>query len=163
VRQQLFAMIGPGPREWRGVCQRDALADQAREQFLHAVKDPLGVVRRALAEPRQRMSALRTLAIFPEEQRRAALPELVLLASRYMDRIEQVRTTIASFDRAWLKENVGPEVWSVLGPQATYEEYRFLGELLEGLGFDELLAELVSRARASDDPDIREAGEEFSR
>jgi hypothetical protein len=145
------------PGAWRTVCERDALADQARRQFIHAVEDPLGVVRRALFEPKQRTSALRTLAALPEERRRAALPELVVAASRYMTGIEQVRTAIGSLDREWLEENIGPEVWNVLGPAATPEEYLLLSVLLDDLGFDELLAELVRRALASDVPDIREA------
>jgi hypothetical protein len=52
-------------------------------------------------------------------------------------------------------------VWRQLGRTADDDAYRRLAELLDHLGLDDALRELAEAALRSDDPAIREVGEEF--
>jgi hypothetical protein len=111
--------------------------------------------------PAERASAIKTLMILPETQRRELLPDLVTLASMYVGAIELVRNAIRCFDRPWLLANIEPLIWRELGRAATYEQYRLLAELLDALE-SPCLAAVVSQALASEDADIREVAQDFA-
>jgi hypothetical protein len=142
---------------WLEYCRAEHTADLARGRFLQATADPLIILRPALDTDR-RVHALRTLMLLPEQERRQLLPELVALAARTIPEIIYVRREIASLDRVWLRGNIEALIWHELGQGVTSEQYELLAELLHGLGFD-LLEELVRRALASPDPEIRKVGE----
>jgi hypothetical protein len=146
---------------WTEVCRLDQLADEARGRYLRATPDAAIAIGEALQGPGPLAPALRTLMVLSETDRRRLLPELVHLASWYIVALVPVRNAIASLDRAWLCENIEPIIWRELAPEATYEEYRLLAELLRGLDCG-CLAELVRRALLHDDPDIQEVGRDFS-
>jgi hypothetical protein len=58
-------------------------------------------------------------------------------------------------------EVVPPAVRAQLARTPDHDAYRSLAGLLDHLGLDDALRELAETALASDDPDIRDVGEEF--
>jgi hypothetical protein len=156
---------------WQQYVRAEKAADEALRPFLAAMPPIVGyehpvpdVV--AYLAPHVHESdcvyALRVLERQPEVQRRRLLPDLVAAStSAWAPRFLHARWAIASLDRAWLEANIEPYVWQHLGPEATDEQYRRLGELLDGLGLRKLLQKLVEGAAASPDANIRAVAEDF--
>jgi hypothetical protein len=80
------------------------------------------------------------------------------LSHREALRVRQILGRVAHND---LEAAVPPVVWEQLKTTPDYDAYRRLAELLAYLGLDEALQELRHRALGSDDPDVREVGEDF--
>lgn len=110
-----------------------------------------------------RRGCLRLLLIYNDEALKRALFEtLVDLASTGHSDIDLVRAVIATMERNWVGEAIRPVVNRILDPlsEDAWEKYRRFAELYELL-YPELLSELVARALAHDDPDVREVGDDY--
>jgi hypothetical protein len=95
-----------------------------------------------------------------EEEVRALFSDLVNVASVGHSNIEPARFVILSLSREWVIANIEAAAEPLLR-EGGEEEYRRLLELYNLLD-GRLAARLAARARASDDPAIREAGVDFS-
>ena len=93
------------------------------------------------------------------EERQSLLEALVDLASVAHSDIELVRQAILSLPKTWLLENLEKSA-ELLLKNGTDEEYRRLLELYFEID-NSLTERLAKRALQHDDPDIREAGEDF--
>jgi hypothetical protein len=145
---------------WLAYCRAEQAADEALRPFLAAVPDPVAFLAPDLHRS-GRVYALRVLERRPEVERRRVLPDLVTVASTTVRELRFVQSAIASLDRTWLEANIEPHVWRQLGPEATDEQYRRLAELLDGLGLADLLNQVIERAAASTDENIREVAEDW--
>lgn len=132
----------------------------ARRRVVALGEDLIPVLRSALAQPHERGTALRLLLVVDVGIRLALFPELVQLASVGHADIGLCREVIRSLPRYWVEANLGAEIRPIL-EHGGGEEYRRLAELLEELGSD-MLDELVARAAASDNADVREVAEDFA-
>jgi hypothetical protein len=121
------------------------------------------------------LARLRT-ALGGTGERRAALILLSVLDPRYTVELTDVLTACAlsardamlvrqlfgRLPRHQVQSVVPAAVWRQLEQTPDEDAYRRLAELLYYLGLDDALRELSSAALASDDPEIRQVGEEFS-
>lgn len=148
---------------WRDVRQCEEQRFEATNRFLTSASDPVRVLKGALLGGAwDRVAALRLLVEDRDATRLIAVfPVLLELASGMHGFLDVVREAIRRTPRAWLDEHLREEVLKRL---ATEDDsgYRRLAELLSGLGYNDLLDELVGIALESPDKDIREVGEDFA-
>lgn len=126
--------------------------------FLSAGNGKVETLRQALRGP-GRLDALGLALRLSAEERLELFPEWVLLASWAHGSIQRAREVILSLPRDWVLAHIEQEAEQYLR-EGTYDEYRRFLELyvlLDG----ELTAKLAKRAAASQDLDVREAGEDF--
>jgi hypothetical protein len=156
---------------WQAYVRAEMAADETLLPFLaglphivspeHPVADDIDYLAARL-HGREGIYALRALERCSEVDRRRLLPDLFAAAtSAWAPLFIRARRAIASLDRTWLETNIEPHVWQQLGPEATDEQYRRLAELLDCLGLADLLNQVVDRAAASPDENIREVAEDF--
>jgi hypothetical protein len=156
------------PESWVELCRLEAERwrlvkeiSEARRLFIDATPNRGAVIRAAL-DRGERWTALLTIESLPEPERRQFLPDLVHFASIDIRDLVRARNIILSLDRDWLTKNVEPLIWSELGPSATDEQFRRLAELAAEVD-PGLLSRIAQRALASEDLDIHEVGEDFTR
>jgi hypothetical protein len=130
------------------------------------------VLEGAIENPTERRAALRLLAqdmpanealgiVGNEAYRRFVFPQLVDYAAYGEADLDLVREVILAMDREWVLGQIGALVDTILNREdITYWEYGRLAELLELLD-SPMLENIVRRAEASDDRDIREVAERF--
>ena len=147
---------------WRKFHQSEGYFYWDRREFLlKCIKRTLAV-KNALNNPSNRGTALRLLLYLGVEEIIPFFDELVDLASVGHSDIGLVREVILLLPREFLVANIEksaePVLRDAMKHKDSYEEYRRLLELYMEIDRD-LTKRLAERALASDDEDIREAGQ----
>lgn len=144
---------------WQSVVTRELGYIQSRQEFLNSCTDRVAMLQQGLQNPRERGTALRLFFYLTLSERQRLFNDLVSLATVSHADIELCREAILSLPKPWLLANIenSAEEWLNEG---TDEEYRRLLELY--IKIDHCLTErFAQRALQHEDPDIREAGEDF--
>lgn len=134
--------------------------------FIHTRMDILRqssvveLVRGGLSEAGGRVTALAMVPYLKEDERMALFPELVSIASYGHGQTREAVARILELPRDWVLANIEAQVEALL-EKGTYEEHRALLDLYDQLGAFDLERKAAERAAASDDPDIREAGQDI--
>ena len=121
-------------------------------------------LRLALADFSGRDMALRVLLDAPPETVLELLDPVFDLSVSLHGPLVPAREVLARLDQDRLAPPLAVLVARRLDdpdPQYPDDDYRRVAELLDLLGQRDLLAEVVRRAEASDNPDIREVAEDF--
>lgn len=142
---------------WERLLAADHELTAAAFRHLHTLPDLAAHFDQGLHAPHLRRGCLRLLLIYDSEPlKRRLFGTLVALASVGHSDIDLVRAVIATMERGWAGAAIRPVANAILdGPLAEpWEEYRRLAELYT-LFYPELLPELVARAHAHKDPDVR--------
>lgn len=132
---------------------------KARHAFVAGAPANERTLEEALSRVSDRGTALRLLAILPEQNRRAVFARLVDLASVGHSDIALVRSVILNMERPWVVSNIEPLV-DVILEQGDEEEYRRFAELFAELD-EGLLRRHVERCLRSPSSDVREVGDDF--
>jgi hypothetical protein len=132
--------------------------NRERSAFLAGEVDRVALLRRELRGS-ERTTALAIAAWLPSDELRLLLPELVYLASFSHGGTSPARELILSLPRDLVLRQIEALTEPLLR-DGTYDEYRRFLELYQLLDRD-LMLSLARRAAAHEDPDIREAGEDF--
>lgn len=147
---------------WEELVRAEEVYLSARTALFAA--DAEGQLRLALASPRGRGTALRTLRDAPVELVMDLVDPLFEAAATTHPQVGLARSVLGRVDAGWLAAALRPRVEEWLSrPGADWADYRRVAELLSALDQRPLLAEVVHRAAASDDEDIREVAEDFPR
>ena len=144
---------------WHKVFEKEIAYIQARQDFLKNCTNRIELINKALHNPTERGTALRLIEYLNLEERQSLFDNLVDLASVSHSDIELCRKAILSLPKTWLLANIEKSAEPIL-QDGTDEEYRRLLELYLEIDW-ELTQRLVLKALQHDDPDIREAGEDF--
>ena len=144
---------------WHHLVERELAYIQTRQEFLKNCTDRMAFIKKALHNPTERGTALRLIEYLKIEERQSLFNELVDLASVSHSDIELCRQAILSLPKTWLIENIEKSTEPLL-KDGTDEEYRRLLELYIQID-RELTERLAKRALKHENPDIREAGEDF--
>lgn len=144
---------------WQRFVEAERAYTAARAHLLTESTSPVSVVRAGLDQPQGRSAALQVAASLPLEQRRELLADLLALAVYVHGLTREARKIILSLPREWLRANIEAYAEPILAHE-DYEEYRGLLELYSHIG-SSLTLRLAQRAAEHQDPDIREAGEDY--
>lgn len=146
---------------WPAVLAAEDHVRRARFEFYQGSNARHDVLSAALNDRRQEHSALAYLQHFPSDVP-TLLDPLVSLAMTHRCALE-ARRAIAGNRSDTVVQGVRRIVDALLRSADTDgDDYRRLAELLVHLDDKPALRALVELASASDDPEIREAGEDFS-
>lgn len=143
---------------WRTLVESHLAFAAAGKEFLSDGVDRVALMRAALRGP-DRLTALYVAPHLDKRELAELFDELVSLASFSHGGVQAARDLIASLPRDWVLANVERAAEPLLR-EGDEDEYRRLLELFAGLDA-ELTQRLARRAAASDDPHVREAGEDF--
>jgi hypothetical protein len=143
---------------WHQLIDKEKAYLQTRQNFLNC-SSKVEMLRKALQNPSERVTALEILDYLASEERQSLFDDLIKLASVGHSDIELVRNAILSLDKSWLLEHIENQAESVL-INATDEEYRRLLELYMQID-DGLTQRLIEKALRHSDLDIKEVGEDF--
>lgn len=149
-----------GMTSWKAAAEAEArftdyLAMIPREELVPLLEEALGSIqsRRLALRVLFGAAAPLTLEVLP------ALGPLLLVSHAYLLHCRDlVRRLPEEVQRQFLSD-LADKV--VADPASDYETYRRLAEFLAGLQMFDVLEVLVKAARASEDLDIREVGEDF--
>ncbi|NTX00190.1 hypothetical protein [Myxococcus sp. CA040A] len=130
----------------------------ASRVFLAKGVDRVGLIRLALSR-RVDNTAVHMLESLSLTELQELFPALLHFASFGHGAVGWFRKAILSLPRAWVIERLKQDVPSLL-KAGDYGEWRRILELYEGLD-RALTLQVAKEAAAHDDPDIREAGEDF--
>jgi len=144
---------------WRAVWQSERAFVQARIAFLSGAADRLDELRSALRDPAQRGAALRVCSYLSADERKQLFGDLLGIASVAHADIGLCREVIRSLPKDWLLTTIEGAAEPLLQTDAR-EHYRRLLELYWELDAG-LVHALATRALASEDEEVREAGEDF--
>jgi hypothetical protein len=147
---------------WLELCLAETAYLEARMAFFRTVADKAAVLRRALSRADQRGTALRVLALLDEGETRDLLPEILSIASHVNPDLSAARQVIQQMDPEFLRVHLPPLIDHLLEDGGD-EEYQRFAELLQQLGDIPSLKALLSRAKASTDPAIREIADDYAR
>jgi len=120
------------------------------------------VMRDALTSVLSRGAVLRLLVCLGDDIKKLLFADLVELASVGHSDIALVRAVVKSLPRKWLLETIDLEANAVLDRTGDEETYRRMAELLADID-EELLASIVTRARESENADVREVANDFGK
>lgn len=143
---------------WHQLIDQEKAMHATLQNFLNC-QTRVDLIRKALQNPEERVTALQILNYLTLEERQSLFDELIKLASVGHSDIELVRRAILSFDKTWLRDNIENQTESLL-ENGTDEEYRRLLELYIQID-DGLTQRLVIKALQQSDNQIQEAGEDF--
>lgn len=148
---------------WREIRQLEQRRFDAINAFFNLASNPVAVLVTALkGDAWDRTAALKVLL---ETGNRDYIinvfPTLLDLATGMHGLLDLVREVIRRTPQAWLDEHLGELVLDRLKGEDD-GGYRRLAELLSGLEDYAALDELVRTAIESDDPNLREVGEDFA-
>ena len=142
---------------WARMAKADQAFENALRAFLNADKETrITILRNGLNSARQ--LTLRVLEWVPVEERKELLPDLLYLARAVHGYLWQVRRLILSFPKDWLLEHIEAAAEPIL--ESGDLEYREFLQLYNEID-SQLARRLAERAIRSDDPEIRQTGEEF--
>ncbi|MBD2771572.1 hypothetical protein [Iningainema tapete] len=144
--------------DWHQLIDQEKAMHATRQNFLNC-QSRVDLIRKALQNPGERVTALQILNYLTLKERQSLFDELIKLASVGNSDIELVRSAILSFDKIWLLDNIENHTESLL-ENGTDEEYRRLLELYIQID-DGLTQRLVMKALQQSDIQIQEAGEDF--
>ena len=152
--------IAEGEDPWPAVLD---LAGQLYRAANAVARDQSAAVSRLRAElvTGHRRLALLLLPALHTDLTVALADILITYALSHRDAL-LVRQLFARLPRHEAVSVVPPAVWAQLGRTDDEDAYRRLAELLDYLGLEDALRELVAQALASDDPAVREIGEELA-
>jgi len=146
---------------WQALFSAETAFYQRRMLFCRQPQGRVDVLREALRTIAERGAVLRVLlcGCIPEAEIRLLFAELIDLASSSHADIHLVHDVILSLDKGWVVANIEAAAEPALRDEGEFAYRRYL-ELYTLLDAG-LTARLLSRALASADPGIREAGENF--
>lgn len=144
---------------WRTLIECHRAFVLARMELRQKGASPVELVARGLQDPSERATALDMLKTLSEEDQKRLFPEVLALAAYGHGLTDEAIRAIHALPKGWVLENVEASAEPLLR-EGTYEEYRMLLRIYAELSID-LARALALRALASEDPDIREAGEDF--
>ncbi len=144
---------------WHTLIERPSAFLLARMDLRQNGASLVELVARGLHEPSERATALDLLPSLSEEDQKRLFPEVLALAAYTHGLTDEAIRALLSLPRAWVLENMEASAEPLLR-DGTYEEYRMLLRIYAELSLD-LARALALRALTSEDPDIREAGEDF--
>lgn len=148
------------PEAWARAVEA-ARAVAAAAQALTADENAtLATIRAAVRGLPERKAALLLLCHLPTQYTVALTDELVGAALSQRETL-LVRQILGRMPRHEVVSVVPPAVWRQLAATPDADAYRRLAEVLRYLGLDDALRELCEAALESDDPEIREVGEDF--
>ena len=158
---------------WHDLVDKETAFTKARMAFGRRASDRAEVLLRALYYPADRGPALRVicLPLLNGEERQLLLPKLLDLAPVYSERdIGLVLQALRMYDIEWFEgaaaphcsRSTRPSFLRTLLEEGSYEEFGNIAATLNELGARSLLGELVDRALAHPDPDVREVGTEYA-
>jgi hypothetical protein len=141
-----------------------AIRESLRAFLVESSVERVALIRNALAKPGpERAAAVRVLPYLSMKERMELFPDLVWFASWAHGHIQAAREAIGQLPKDWILsriESVAEPILASASAQHQYEEYRRLLELFAQIGDHSLIRRLAERARAHEDEDVREAGEE---
>lgn len=143
---------------WRRLVDAHLSFAAAGKEFLSDGVNRVALMRAALGG-RDRLTALYVAPHLDKRELAELFDELVFLASFSHGGVQAARDLVASLPRDWVLANV-ERVAEPLLREGDEDEYRRLLELYAGLDA-QLTQRLARRAAASDNPHVREAGEDF--
>jgi hypothetical protein len=120
----------------------------------------LSILERALHGTTERPYALRLLGYLDTDYTIALVDSLVAISISHSDALA-VRRLLGRLAYEEATRTVPAAVWKQLDETPDDDAYRRLAELLRHLGLAAALRELCERALGSDDPEVREVGEDF--
>jgi hypothetical protein len=144
---------------WRTLIERHRAFLLARMDLRQKGVSLVELVRRGLNEPSERATALDLLQSLSVADQKVLFPEVLAVAAYGHGLTDEAIRALHTLPKDWVLENVEASAEPLLR-DGTYEEYRMLLRIYAELSLD-LARALALRARASEDPDIREAGEDF--
>ncbi len=121
----------------------------------------LTLLKQALDSPTERVSALLLLNNIHPDFTVLLADRLVALSLSHRDAL-LVRQILGRLSYEQAQGVVPAAVWRQLDSTDDYDAYRRLAELLAHLGLTQSLRQLCERALASQDPDVREVGEDLA-
>lgn len=121
----------------------------------------LEALRRALRVPEDQPAALLLLSLLDPGYSEALADQLVSASLSHRNAL-RVRLILGRLPHDQAEQIVPPAVWRQLQETGDDDAYRRMAELLSHLGLLEALSQLSAQAVGSDDPDIREVGEDFA-
>jgi hypothetical protein len=136
----------------------NAFTNTSRE-FYENVSDKVEVVRVGMNSHGGRAAAFNVLQNLSVEELQQLFDELLAFASYSHGLTHIAQTLILSLPHDWLLSNIEKSAKPIL-EIADYEEYRALLTLYYKIDRD-LTRRLAQRAAMHDEPDIKEAGEEY--
>jgi hypothetical protein len=128
--------------------------------------DIVTLVKSGLLKPSERHEALTIAGLLNEPRKREAFAELVWTASWDNGSVQMARQVIDTIDRDWVLEHLPAVVQPVLDradgahPHSDRQEYGHMIDLLARYG-SPYLDEVLARALAHPDADVREYAEDF--
>jgi hypothetical protein len=148
---------------WQRLHEADVLFNRAQyELFTNCRESIVDLLRIAFRDSSQYQLAFRVASLLNDpEQKKTLFPEFLGLACQpsYVPTILAARKAALSLSKEWLLANIEVEAEQVLNWSDDWEFRRFLE--LCSLIDTELTIRNAKRATASENSDIREAGEDF--
>lgn len=150
------------PEPWEElVIAEDAYLTKRMAMFEAGAEQQL---RLALADAAGAPTALTVLRDAPVELVMDLVDLIFLRATRTHGHVALARQVIARLDPGWLFLALPPLVKERLNaPEADWEDYRRIAEVLKDLDQLVILEQLVALARTSADPDILEVADDYRR
>ena len=130
----------------------------ALQDFLSEGFDRIGLIKPRL-RGKDRNTAIFLLTYLSENELIQLFDDLIFLSSFSHRSIKIIRDIIASLPRTWVLSEIEKTAEPILS-EGDYGEFRRFLELYIELDYS-LTLRLAKRAKQNDDPDIKEAGEDF--
>jgi hypothetical protein len=148
---------------WQELLDADQKLHQAQNDlFTHCQSTLVELIRAGLDSPQQRRVAFRIASlIYDTEQRKVLFRDFLALACQpsYIPTVISAREAILPLPRDWVRSNIEREAAEILDWDDGWEHPRYL-ELCTLIDKD-LTIRAAQKAAKHEDPDIREAGEQF--
>jgi hypothetical protein len=143
---------------WERVTTSYQMYSQALQEFLGKDIDRVSILKKALTG-KDRFSAMHIVPYLKQSEQLQLFNELIFLSSFSHGAVETVRKIILAMPKEWVINNIELIAEPII-ENGSYDEYRRLLELYTEIDHD-IAEKLAKRAAIHDDPDIKEAGEEF--
>lgn len=149
------------PETWHRALAAASALNQATAAFRAHPSEALALLSAGLNDVIQVRRTLLLLSYLGPDYIVALADSLVDIAQSHRDAL-LVRQIFGRLRRDQAEAVVPPAVWRLLGDNDDDEAYRRMAELLYHLGLTDALRQLTRRALASEDPNMRDVGLEFT-
>jgi hypothetical protein len=149
------------PETWHRALQSASALNQATAAFRAHPSEALALLSAGLNDGAQARRTLLLLSYLDPGYIVALADRLVYCAERHRDAL-LVRQIFGRLRHDHAEDLVPLAVWRHLGDREDDEAYRRMAELLYHLGLTDALRQITRRALASEDPNMRDVGLEFT-
>jgi hypothetical protein len=149
------------PETWHRALEAASALNQATAAFRAHPNEALALLSAGLKDRTQVRRTLLVLSYLGPDYIVALADTLVYMAQSHRDAL-LVRQILGRLRHDQAEALVPPAVWRRLGDHEDDEAYRRMAELLYHLGLTGALRQLTRRALASEDPNMRDVGLEFT-